>query len=182
MSHSSSLFNIFYPFPYGFNVKSFFQKLRYSWNMLLLQENCGFPVIECPPPPPPPPLPPPPPPPPPEVEPAKPNENVKCEPEVLIKVEDSNNVVVNIPEPESESDTESDSDSESESESGENSGVEESSLPVAEQDGQPQEESTTVLLTTDITEASTSHEIHTFDKYVFNLEMTLGVVSKKDKF
>lgn len=69
-----------------------------------------------------------------------------------------------MPDAESESESESDTDSESDSESDDNSGVEESSLALAEQDGQPEQDSTTVLLTAGITEASTSHEIHNFDK------------------
>lgn len=102
-----------------------------------------------------------------EVEQIKSNDNVKCEPEILIKVEDVSNIVVSMPEgEESDTDTETDSESESESDSDDNTGAEDShhgSLSaLAEPDGHLENESTVVVLGSGGTEASTSH----FEKYV----------------
>jgi hypothetical protein len=101
-----------------------------------------------------------------EVEQIKSNDNVKCEPEVLIKVEDVSNIV-NMPEgEESDTDTETDSESESESDSDNNTDAEDShhgSLSaLAEPDGHVENESTVVVLGSGGTEASTSQ----FEKYV----------------
>jgi hypothetical protein len=105
-----------------------------------------------------------------EAEQIKSNDNVKCEPEVLIKVEDISNVVVSNPEgEESETDTETDSDSGSESDSDDNTGAEDShhgslsALP--EQDGQPETETTAVVVS-GATEATTSHGMNQLQKYV----------------
>ncbi|KDR19660.1 zinc finger protein 2 homolog [Zootermopsis nevadensis] len=97
-----------------------------------------------------------------EVEQIKSNDNVKCEPEVLIKVEDVSNIVVSMPEgEESDTDTETDSESESESDSDDNTGAEDShngSLSaLAEPHGHLENESTVVVLGSGGTEASTSH-------------------------
>jgi hypothetical protein len=101
----------------------------------------------------------------------KSNDNVKCEPEVLIKVEDVSNVV-SMPEgEESDTETETDSESESESDSDDNTGAEDShheSLSLlAEQDGQQENGNTAVILTSTGTEASTSHGINQLEKYVY---------------
>lgn len=108
-----------------------------------------------------------------EVEQTKSN-GVKCEPEVLIKVEDVNNVVVNTPEgEESDTDTDTDSESETESDSDDNTGAEDShhgSLSaLAEHDGQQENENTVVVVGSGVTEASTSHGINQFEKYVDTL-------------
>lgn len=106
-----------------------------------------------------------------EEEQIKANDNVKCEPEVLIKVEEVNNMTMPEGE-ESDTDTETDSESESESDSDDNTGAEDShhgSLSaLAEHDGQQENENTVVVLGSGATEASTSHGINQFEKYVDN--------------
>jgi hypothetical protein len=106
-----------------------------------------------------------------EVEQIKSND-VKCEPEVLIKVEDIGSIV-NMPEgEENETDTETDSDSESDSDSDDNTGAEDShhgSLSaLTEHDGQQETENTGVV-GPGTTEATTSHGMNQFEKYVDTL-------------
>jgi len=110
--------------------------------------------------------------PPAEVEQIKSNDNVKCEPEVLIKVEDVTNTV-SIPEgEESDTDTETDSESESESDSNDNTGAEdnhhESLSALTEHNGQQDGETTVLVLGSRAAEASTSQGINQFEKYVYS--------------
>lgn len=108
-----------------------------------------------------------------EVEQIKSNDNVKCEPEVLIKVEDVSNTV-SMPEgEESDTDTETDSESESESDSNDNTGAEdnnhESLSALTEHNGQQEGETTVLVLGSRAAEASTSQGINQFEKYVYSL-------------
>jgi hypothetical protein len=105
-----------------------------------------------------------------EVEQMKSND-VKCEPEVLIKVEDIGNV--SMPEgEENETDTETDSESDSESDSDDNTGAEDSHhgsmSALTENDGQ-QEAENTGAVGPETTEATTSHGTNQFEKYVDTL-------------
>lgn len=107
----------------------------------------------------------------------KSNDNVKCEPEVLIKVEDVSNMVTMPEGEESDTDTETDSGSESESDSNDNTGAEDShheSLSVlAEHNGQQESENTVLVLGSRAAEASTSQGINQFEKYVDSFCCTL---------
>ena len=107
----------------------------------------------------------------------KSNDNVKCEPEVLIKVEDVSNTV-SMPEgEESDTDTETDSESESESDSNDNTGAEdnhhESLSALTERSEQQEGESTVLVLGSRAAEASTSQGINQFEKYVGSFHCTL---------
>lgn len=102
----------------------------------------------------------------------KSNDNVKCEPEVLIKVEDVSNTV-SMPEgEESDTDTETDSESESESDSNDNTGAEdnhhESLSTLTERNGQQEGATTVLVLGSRAAEASTSQGINQFEKYVYS--------------
>jgi hypothetical protein len=112
-----------------------------------------------------------------EVEHIKSNDNVKCEPEVLIKVEDVSNTVSMAEGEESDTDTETDSESESESDSNDNTGAEDSHhetlSALAEHNGQQEGENTVLVLGSRAAEASTSQGINQFEKYVDNFCCTL---------
>lgn len=97
---------------------------------------------------------------------------MKCEPEVLIKVEDVSNAVIMPEGEESDTDTETDSESESESDSNDNTGAEdnhhESLSALTERNGQQEGETTVLVLGSRAAEASTSQGINQFGKYVYN--------------